>query len=111
MKDPNLSEFYSMNAECIFNRFLESYTFTHNVLPLNDDMYLWLDAPGKHSRKRFKWIKNETLEKQYKRPKSAKIGIPQGGALSGLIANIVLDYADNKVLKKGIDHDLLYIRF
>jgi hypothetical protein len=39
-----------------------------------------------------------------------EIGIPQGGALSGLIANIVLDYADKKVVRKT-DKDMLYVRY
>ena len=111
MKDPDLSKFYSIDAERILNRFLDSYTFTHDVLPLNGNMFYWQDKTGNPSRKGFKWINKETLEKKYKKPESAKIGIPQGGALSGLIANIVLDYADNKVLENGIDPDLLYIRF
>lgn len=43
-------------------------------------------------------------------PEELPIGIPQGGALSPLIANLVLDLADRRVLA-GADGELLYIRF
>ncbi|MBK8362805.1 MAG: hypothetical protein IPL24_03750 [Bacteroidetes bacterium] len=38
------------------------------------------------------------------------MGIPQGGALSGLIANLVLDFADRKMQSLN-DSKLLYVRF
>ncbi len=43
-------------------------------------------------------------------PEELPIGIPQGGALSPLIANIVLDLADRCVLD-GADNGLFYARF
>ncbi len=43
-------------------------------------------------------------------PEELPIGIPQGGALSPLIANIVLDLADRRVLD-GADNELFYARF
>lgn len=50
--------------------------------------------------------------KFYKKPERAKIrlGIPQGGALSPLIANLVLDVADQAV-REDRDPDLFYARF
>ena len=42
--------------------------------------------------------------------KTVKLGIPQGGALSPLLANLVLDAADRAVREDG-DPGLLYIRF
>jgi hypothetical protein len=49
-------------------------------------------------------------EKLYKDISKERIGIPQGGALSGLIANIVLHEADKKILETN-DNDLFYVRF
>ena len=43
-------------------------------------------------------------------PNVTEIGLPQGGALSGLLANIVLDLADKAVDGLGFQ-DLLYIRY
>lgn len=40
-----------------------------------------------------------------------RLGLPQGGALSPLFANILLAEADDAVVGKEIDPDLLYIRF
>ena len=38
-------------------------------------------------------------------------GIPQGGALSPLLANMVMDGADRIVMGKGDDPELLYLRY
>jgi hypothetical protein len=40
-----------------------------------------------------------------------RFGIPQGGPLSPLLANLVMDAADRAVLGDGTDPDLLYLRF
>jgi retron-type reverse transcriptase len=109
----NLSTYYSIEAERIFYSFLHSYTFNHSVEPLNRDDDYWIskfiDISKKH---KFGWIEKTVLRKYYITPKFSKIGIPQGGALSGLIANIVLDSADKTVIKKNQDNSSdLYVRF
>jgi hypothetical protein len=43
-------------------------------------------------------------------PKDSRIGIPQGGALSGLLANLVLTSVD-KAVEKLKSQDLIYIRY
>lgn len=40
-----------------------------------------------------------------------RVGIPQGGALSPLMANLVLNEADKAVIGDGMDKDLLYLRY
>lgn len=40
-----------------------------------------------------------------------RLGLPQGGSLSPLFANILLAEADGAVVGEGTDPDLLYIRF
>lgn len=40
-----------------------------------------------------------------------RVGIPQGGALSPLLANLILDAADRAVVGSGEDPDLLYVRY
>ena len=40
-----------------------------------------------------------------------RLGLPQGGALSPLFANILLSEADAAVVGNGLDRDLLYVRF
>ena len=94
----------------IFMRYLDSYSFVKNVLPKNKDDEYWRNLKISKCAG-FGWIEEEFLKSgYYKRINNAKIGIPQGGALSGLIANLVLDYADKKVIKSA-DNRLLYIRF
>jgi len=108
--DPNI---HDVRAERIFYKYLDSYSFTRAVLPLDNDPEMkkkyWEEKynyiPGGH----FSWVKDELIE-YFRNIKNAKIGVPQGGALSGLIANIVLDYADNKVIKTS-SSKIHYVRF
>ncbi|MFC3562788.1 reverse transcriptase domain-containing protein [Pedobacter jamesrossensis] len=96
------------NAKRILYDYLDVYTFNHSVLPLNDDQknFKKFNIPGK-----YEWVKEELISNgYYKRVASAKIGIPQGGALSGLIANVVLHGVDKQVIRKT-DAELLYVRF
>ena len=96
-------------AKKIFKAYLNCYNFNENVYKLNDDK--------KHFEKlhidnaKYDWINENNLKELYKKSEDYKfVGIPQGGALSGLIANIVLNYADEKVLKLK-DENLLYVRY
>ncbi|MEI6707233.1 MAG: reverse transcriptase domain-containing protein [Methylococcales bacterium] len=96
----------------IFLKYLSCYSFNCNVLKLNDmklvDSQKYWEG-YKIVNGEFGWINNEPLfEKFYPEPiENERIGVPQGGALSGLIANIVLDKAD----KQFIGSDVFYIRF
>ena len=104
----NTPDLYDERAERLFYSYLDSYTFVKNVLPIDTPKY-WKEKniPGG----KFEWVQEGLLRlKHYRNIKNAKIGIPQGGALSGLIANIVLGYADAAVTKLSINK-LLYIRF
>lgn len=108
----NRKNSHSVDARAIkvFKRYLAAYNFVKDVLPKNKDDDYW--KRYKLSKQcNFGWVKNDFLRLgYYKRVGNAKIGIPQGGALSGLIANVVLDYADNEI-KRDADKRLLYIRF
>jgi hypothetical protein len=91
----------------IFESFLDCYCFNENVIKFNNDIKYWSSC--KIMNGEFGWVKKDLESKGYLNKKNpSRIGIPQGGALSGLIANIVLDYADKKVIG---DSKLLYIRF
>ncbi len=121
-------------ARQIFIKYLDCYCFKTNVLCHNTNEAYWVEhriASGA-----FDWIEAELTKLNYynhgfspslswrtliclikyllsclkKRPvfEQARIGVPQGGALSGLIANMVLDEVDKKL---NISDDFLYIRF
>jgi len=94
-------------AKKIFIKYLQCYNFFNNVSRLDQEYF----NKYKIQNGQFKWIEKNELRKYYKKDKYFnQVGVPQGGALSGLIANIVLDYADKKILKLK-DDDLLYIRY
>lgn len=89
----------------IFNEYLNCYAFNKNV-PLSDDTKYWNSYNIPNGE--FGWVKKRLTELNYYSDiEKERIGVPQGGALSGLIANIVLNEADKKVLKTNV----FYIRF
>lgn len=93
----------------IFNEYLNSYNFIEDVLPKNKEEDFW--KKFKIPNGEFGWVEDDLIRlNHYTEINCQRIGIPQGGALSGLIANLVLDYADSKVTQIK-DDELLYIRF
>lgn len=98
------------NAKRILDSYLDSYTFNKTVLPLNSEQKKHFDK-YKIPNGEYGWVGSELISNgYYKRLKGAKIGIPQGGPLSGLIANAVLHSIDKKIIAKQ-DEKLLYLRF
>jgi len=96
-----------IRAKRIFIKYLKCYNFYKNVYSLDQEYF----NKYKIQDGQFKWIEKNELKKYYKKEKYLyQVGVPQGGALSGLIANIVLDYADRKILKLK-DEALLYVRY
>ena len=96
----------------LFNEYLNCYDFKSNVSKLNFDNDYWLrqkDARQTAIDGKYPWIESEISKNQYYiKNSNDRIGVPQGGALSGLIANIMLDYADKQL--KEIPN-LFYVRY
>lgn len=91
----------------VFEAYLKCYSFQDNVLILNKDNDVYWEE--KKVQGRYPWIEKDIeASDYYKKNTQDRIGVPQGGALSGLIANIVLDDAD-KALKEV--SDLFYVRY
>jgi hypothetical protein len=94
-------------AKRIFYKYLQCYNFYEDVFSLDQKYFDKFEIKNGN----FKWIEKNELKKFYKNTNQLKsIGVPQGGALSGIIANIVLDYIDKKIMKLK-DKNLLYIRY
>jgi len=121
-------------ARQIFIKYLDCYSFRSNVLCYNTDEAYW--AEHRITSGTFDWVEADFKKLSYynhgfnsslswttaicllksllsfflKKPtfEHVRIGVPQGGALSGLIANMVLDKVDKEL---GITDDFLYIRF
>lgn len=88
----------------IFVNYLNSFAFNIDIPKPEDDVY-WSSYGIPNGE--FGWISQEDLKLHYTTDTEERIGVPQGGALSGLIANIYLNQADI-ALK---DFDILYQRF
>lgn len=88
----------------IFKSYLKSFAFNIDIPKPTDNVY-W--ASYKIPNGFFGWIDNETLKSHYADISNERIGVPQGGALSGLIANIYLNQADIELSKT----DVFYQRF
>lgn len=93
-----------VRAWSVVNAYLDSYTFRDNVLgsdnPIIQERLKVIDR-----------IDDQTLQQMYGNTwKDERIGIPQGGALSTVLANIVLDIADRTVTEPE-DPELFYARF
>lgn len=96
----------------LFNAYLKCYTFKENVQSLNGITSYWekqKDTKQKQINGFYPWVEKDLCKSSYYKDfPEDRIGVPQGGALSGLIANIILDYSDKKLLDI---HDLLYVRY
>ena len=99
----------NLNALIIMKRYLSCYTFPKCVYKHNNDQKHF--DKFKIDNGKYEWVEKD-IHAFYseKEIKSSKIGIPQGGALSGFIANIVLHYADEAMAKLD-DGELLYLRY
>lgn len=92
-------------AITVFNKYLDSYSFNETVYPLNKSQEM-IKINGK-----FEWEEDNLIKLFYNSGIHEKIGVPQGGAISCLIANLILDKVDKEVLKENLDTDLLYMRY
>jgi hypothetical protein len=109
------SIFYDKIAECelkgvyinkqaikIFHSYLGCYSF-NGYVKKNESSLL-------PSNSEFGWVSDEELVSVKSDKLKDSIGVPQGGALSCLIANLMMDSVDKEVLKHQ-DGNLFYARF
>ena len=91
----------------IFQAYLDCYSFPQNVLRDATPRLKQEDRAGY-----FGWP-GEALKDHHPDPLHQRIGVPQGGALSCIIANLVLDEADKRVLalQKSTLSPIHYIRY
>jgi len=87
-------------AQNIFYSYLDSYSFNFDVQGLK--------MPPKS---KFGWVSKEELLKVGSDPAIDKIGVPQGGAISCLIANLLMHEVDKKVVNATIKNEQFYARF
>lgn len=95
----------------LFANFVRSFDFQQDVMSCNDNPEYWRSQFGEEANNHtycFEWIDN---------PPQQPIGIPQGVALSPLIANMLLNIIDEQTLGERMvnghveDDQLLYVRY
>lgn len=87
----------------IFYSYLNCFSFNINMpKPIDTEYWTSYKIPNGE----FTWI-DDIVSDHYTDISTERIGVPQGGALSGLIANIYLNQADIKMLEANV----LYQRF
>jgi hypothetical protein len=96
-----------IRAEQIFRAYLNCYSFPVNVLAEAGPRLRERDGNGY-----FPWPV-DALQTHHSDPHTARIGVPQGGAISGVIANLILDRADKAVerVKNELGAEIHYLRF
>lgn len=99
------------SARSLLKAFLDSYSFSDNVLALNTDEDFWRRILGDRWQKgiiyQFGWI-SEWLKK--KPENASSLGIPQGASISTIITNMVLSSVDEPLLAEP-DQDRLFVRY
>ena len=91
----------------IYDAYLNCYSFPQNVLGGGLTDLRKMDVAGN-----FPWP-DEALRKFHRDPLAGKIGVPQGGAISCVIANIVLDLADKRIKDRAerLKAKINYLRY
>jgi len=92
-------------AKKIFNAYLDSYSYTlYAIIKAKE----WFDNHNPTGK-----LKNyeDDLREYWPNPSDEKIGVPQGGAISCVIANIVLHHADCAIKGMMDKNDLFYARY
>jgi hypothetical protein len=104
-RDPSLK--VDQRAREILEAYLQSYSFVNNVRGAAQPKLQKHDPKGT-----FKWHERD-LQQLYRNTALPAIGVPQGGALSCLIANAVLHRADKALadIKQQTGTPLLYLRY
>lgn len=104
-----------------FFKYIDCYSFhTHvyvnNKKDTSDSFWERIKSRKKGLKCRINWLDNKKecckyLKVKYLKRKNGYIGVPQGGALSGLIANIMMHDVDKAVLRVLKGKDAIYCRF
>ena len=110
----------SHEVERILKAYLDSYSFQKDIMSLNECEEYWVPYRQRQKKQakqfcRFEWVSDECLNNCYGNDEEldackALLGVPQGGALSCVIANIVLNSVD-KVITDLPDPERFFVRY
>ena len=113
--EKRISRYFAGMVKRWFFYYVDCFDFINNVLINNkkqtDDSF-WKNIKGREKyRCKIEWVDRHLLDRKQAKRIKGRVGVPQGGALSGLIANIVMHFVDEKVLESIGKKDMLYCRF
>lgn len=109
----------------VLNSYLSSFNYPEHVMEKNADPDFWKGEIRRRKNDRcqdpvcrFKWVKEDAFvssgcysqEEFREAMDSGKLGIPQGGALSGIIVNVVMRMVDKPIVADD-DAERLFIRY
>ena len=106
-------------VERVLKAYLDSYSFHKDIISLNDDDEYWAEYRRKQKpvvrNCRFEWVSDECFKTCYESGQQLDecrhlLGVPQGGALSCIIANVVLNSVDQVVIAEP-DSDRFFVRY
>ena len=95
----------------IMDAYLNSYSFYKTVLSINDENKRLGINKRFEAPKDKDFIDSGCYTKEEFQNAKSKIGIPQGGAVSGLIANVVLNNVDSQSVLKKVDAERFFSRY
>lgn len=108
----NLDDNVDVRAKRIFYSYLNSYSFVKSVYHLSSsDFFIKYSLSNDFNNCIFEWPENELSQLYGDSFDTEKynIGVPQGGAISCLIANMVMHFVDEKVVDTS--DKIKYIRY
>lgn len=114
-REKRIGRFEAAIARKWFFYYVDCFDFISDVFVHNQkqaDHPFWKNIKNKNGcRCRIEWVEQALLNRKQAKKIKHRVGVPQGGALSGLIANIVMHSVDNKVLESIGEKDMIYCRF
>lgn len=114
-REKRIGRFAAAMARKWFFYYVDCFDFISNVLVHNQkqaDHPFWKNIKNQNGcRCRIELVEKALLDRKQAKKKKHRVGVPQGGALSGLIANIVMHSVDTKVLESIGEKDMIYCRF
>ena len=119
-----LEEDFFAPLERMVRAYLDSYDYYHHVMALNDPASsVWKVEKRRCMRGgrpepvcRFQWVSDEaflscyTPEALAEAKEKGLLGIPQGGALSGIIVNVVMQSVDREIVGRR-DPERFFVRY
>lgn len=103
---------YNCAKQWFFN-YIDCFDYYNDVFSYNNkkNAEAWEQIRKQYKGKDYvvEWVK--ALEKEKEAKPYKRKGIPQGGALSGLIANIMMHYVDLSIHEVIEGNDVAYLRF